>query len=401
MPIFAIIAKDLKLLVRDPGGLLMLFLLPALFIAVLSVSLRGAFSSGEDDSRLAILLVDEGAGDAGKLYREGLAAAGHFDVVGAVDGEALDAARAESLVEGGRYRIAVVVPDRADGALALQRGADVRLIVDPALSEELVLALKSTLENLSRAGTIAVLLAQRAGMAGAVGEPVEELELDGLEVALETPGAGRSDAMPNSVQQNVPGWTIFAMFWISQILALSIINERASGAFTRLLVAPITLLHYAVGKLVPYLAVNLVQAVLMFAIGVYLLPLLGCPRLEISNLPGLALLTACVSLVALGFGFLLATLARTTLLAASVSASALVVMSVVGGIMVPKIVMPEAMQTASWFVPQGWALEGYLDLLVRGRGVGDVLPHAGVLLGFALIAFLASAWRMSRMRREG
>ena len=69
--------------------------------------------------------------------------------------------------------------------------------------------------------------------------------------------------------------------------------------------------------------------------------------------------------------------------------------------MVPKLVMPEAMQTASWFVPQGWALEGYLDLLVRGRGVRDILPHAGVLLGFALVSFAASAVRMSRIRREG
>ena len=385
MPIYAIIVKDLKLLVRDPGGLLMLFVLPALFIAVLSVSLRGAFSSAEDDSRLAILLVDEGHDEAGKLYREGLAAAGYFDVVEEVDGKSVSAAGAEALVDEGRYRIAVVVPSRADEALALQRAAEVRLIVDPALSKELALAVENNVASLAYVGTISALL-QQSPDAGDEDEAADR---------------GRGDLMPNSVQQNVPGWTIFAMFWISQILALSIINERASGAFTRLLVAPISLVHYAIGKLVPYLVVNLVQAVLMFAIGVYLLPLLGCPRLEISNLPGLALLTACVSLVALGFGFLLATLSRTTLLAASVSASALVVMSVIGGIMVPKIVMPESMQTASWFVPQGWALEGYLDLLVRGRGVGDVLPHAGVLLGFALLAFVASAWRMSRMRREG
>jgi ABC-2 type transport system permease protein len=97
----------------------------------------------------------------------------------------------------------------------------------------------------------------------------------------------------------------------------------------------------------------------------------------------------------------MASLSRTTLLAASVSASALVVMSVLGGIMVPKIVMPEGMQTASWFVPHGWALEGYLDLLVRGRAVGDVLPHAAVLLAFAVAAFAAAGIRMARMRREG
>jgi len=153
--------------------------------------------------------------------------------------------------------------------------------------------------------------------------------------------------------------------------------------------------------MIPYLAVNLVQAALMFAIGVWVLPLLGCPRLEIQSLGGLALLTFSISLVALGFGFLMSSLFRTSPIAASVYAAALVIMSVVGGIMVPKLVMPEAMQTASWFVPQGWALEGYLDLLVRGRGVRDVLPHAGVLLGFASATFAVGVVRMSRMRREG
>jgi ABC-2 type transport system permease protein len=395
----AILVKDFRLLVRDPGGLVMLFVLPALFIGVLSVSLRGAFSSDTDAAALPILVVDPGGSDAGALIRAGLEASGRFAVARAVDGAAPGADQAERLVIDGRYRVAVVIPDGADGALALQRGVDIRLIVDPALSEELVLAVQSTLENLARAGTIAVLLARARAVAA--GGPVEELELDGLEVELASAGGRPGGKLPNSVQQNVPGWTIFAMFWIAQILALSIINERTSGAFTRLLVAPISLAHYAVGKLLPYLAVNLIQAALMFAIGVYALPLLGCPRLEIPNLPGVVLLTVCVSCVALGFGFLMASLAKTSVLAASVSASALVIMTVLGGIMVPKFVMPEAMQAASWFVPQGWALEGYLDLLVRGRGLADVLPNAAVLLGFAAASFAASAWRLSRIRRDG
>jgi ABC-2 type transport system permease protein len=399
-PIAAIVAKDLKLLVRDPGGLLMLFALPALFIAVLSVSLRGAFSSTEEESRIAVLVAYAEDSRAGQMIYDGLDAAEHFRLVRVVDGERLTADRAAALVAEGAYRIAVIVPDGADAALGLQKRAKVRLVVDPALSPEIALALEGAVRNLASLGTMGGLLA-RQGYVVRGQTPKTFLERKGLSVSLETAARGASAALPNSVQQNVPGWTIFAMFWISQILAISIINERVSGAFTRLLVAPISLGHYAIGKLLPYLLVNVVQAALMFAIGVYALPLLGCPRLEIANVPALALLTLAVSLVAIGFGFLIASLSRSSLLVASLSAAAIIVMTAVGGIMVPKFIMPSAMQTLSWFVPHGWALEGYLDVLVRGKGVVDVLPHLGALLGFAAVSFAVGAVRLRRIHREG
>lgn len=399
-PIAAIAVKDLRLLLRDPGGLLMLFALPALFIVVLSVSLRGAFSSTEEEDRIAVLVSCREGDAACDMLHDGLAASGHFRLVRALDGGRISAGRAAALVRDGEYRVAIVVPAGADRALALEAPARVRLVVDPALSPEVALALENAVRNLAVLGTAGGLLAR--GRLLEKGEtPKELLERKGLSVGLETSAPRGDEALPNSVQQNVPGWTIFAMFWISQILAISIINERTSGAFTRLLVAPISLAHYAAGKLLPYLLVNLAQAVAMFAIGVYALPHLGCPRLGIENVPALALLSLSVSLVAVGFGFLIASLSRSSLLVASLSAAAIIVMTALGGIMVPKFIMPGAMQTASWFVPHGWALEGYLDVLVRGRGLVDVLPHAGALLAFAAAGFGIGAWRLARIHREG
>jgi len=399
-PVAAIASKDLRLLLRDPGGLLMLFALPALFIAVLSVSLRGAFSSSEEASRIAVLVSYEEGDRAGKMVYDGLAAAGHFQLRREIDGERLTAKSATSLVRSGEYRIAVIVPKGAQDALALRGAAKVRLVVDPALSPEIALAMENAVKNLAYLGTMGGLLA-RERLLEKDEAPKAFLEREGISVELETATERGGDVLPNSVQQNVPGWTIFAMFWISQILAISIINERTSGVFTRLLVAPLSLGHYTLGKLLPYLAVNLVQAVIMFGIGVYVLPYLDCPRLEIENVPALALITFAVSLVAIGFGFLIASLSRSSLLVASISAAAIIVMTALGGIMVPKFIMPGAMQTLSWFVPHGWALEGYLDVLVRGRGVIDILPHVGALLGFAAVSFGVGALRLRRIHREG
>ncbi|MDD5306306.1 MAG: ABC transporter permease [Deltaproteobacteria bacterium] len=399
MQISAIAVKELKLLVRDPGGLLLLFALPALFIVVLSVSLRGTFSSNEAD-RLIILGVDERRGVAGTAVFDGIEATGRFTVLREVGGRNLDARTAEALVARGEHRMAVIVPEGADAAIALRRAARIDLVVDPALSLETAMAVRGVVLSVVHGATVAGVL-RRGGVLGTGETASDFLARKGLAVELRNSGPGRGKVLPNSVQQNVPGWTIFALFWITQILALSIIDERTSGAFARLLVAPLSLGVYMVGKVVPFLVVNLVQAVLMFGIGVVLLPLFDCPRLEIANPIGLTALTVAISLVAIGFGLVMASLSTASFLVASVSASVLVVMTAMGGIMVPKFIMPVAMQRASWFVPHGWALEGYLDILVRGKGAIDVLPHVGVLLGFAAACFVFAAWRMARIQRQG
>ena len=210
---------------------------------------------------------------------------------------------------------------------------------------------------------------------------------------------GGKETDPNAVQQNVPGWTIFALFWIAQILMINILYERQSGAFKRVMVSPISFPTYILSKTIPFALINLIQAVAMFALGVYILPLFGCPELELSNLPALAILTACISFTAIGFGLMMASLSKTIFLSASVSATVLIIMTAVGGIMVPRFIMPELMQKMTLFVPHGWALEGYLNIIVRHQPTAEILPHVGALLLFGLGFTAFAIVRMHRMNR--
>jgi ABC-2 type transport system permease protein len=220
-------------------------------------------------------------------------------------------------------------------------------------------------------------------------------KIKGLSIAQHYFSSGEVEQIPNSVQQTVPGWTLFALFWIAQILAMNLLAERQSGAYRRLLVSPLGRWRYFAGKIIPFFIINLVQAVFMFGIGVYILPLLGADALELRQIGALSLLTVAFSLVSIGFGFLFAAFSRTLAMGATLAATLAVVMAAVGGVMVPKFVMPHYLQMASFSVPHGWALEGYLDILVRGRGMEDILPNAAVLLLFALIS---TALAMLRFR---
>jgi ABC-2 type transport system permease protein len=205
---------------------------------------------------------------------------------------------------------------------------------------------------------------------------------------------------PNSVQQNVPGWTIFALFWIVQIITLNIMIERQSGAFKRMLVSPISSFHYIVGKSIPYFIINIIQAVFMFSIGVFILPLFGCPPLVIKNILGMLLITFGISLTAISLSFFLSSISKTVSLTASLSGAILILMTVFGGIMVPKFIMPKFMQNISMFVPHGWALDGYQKILVKDYTLIQILPNFGVLVLFSLFFSFISLFYFSKLIRK-
>jgi ABC-2 type transport system permease protein len=69
------------------------------------------------------------------------------------------------------------------------------------------------------------------------------------------------------------------------------------------------------------------------------------------------------------------------------------VTSALGGAWWPFEITPPAYQTVAKAIPTTWAMLGFKAVIVRGAGVADVLPYAGVLLGFAVVFFAAGIWR--------
>ena len=69
------------------------------------------------------------------------------------------------------------------------------------------------------------------------------------------------------------------------------------------------------------------------------------------------------------------------------------VMALMGGCWYPLELFPPAIQSAVRILPTTWAMQGLLDLALRGKGIVDILPEAGVLLGFAGLFFVIGVWR--------
>lgn len=409
------IAKETRLIVRDRQALAILFVMPVVFVTILSLALRDVFTE-RAGATFDVLIVNQDPGLVGQKLAASFANDRHYRVMqqtGALSDDAL-----AGLVTSGQYRFALSIPARATAqarsrALAQVRADDrrrggpaaveVRLYADPTLRADhraMVVAFANgalrAIESQLIAERIAE-LAQTPFGGSAVSAPTLAAPQLFAELADPYDTPSRRLPQPTSVQQNAPAWTLLAMFFLAVPLSVTFIRERAQGSLQRLQSMPVPGWVLLGGKIAPYLVINQIQLVLILAVGVYGLPLLGGDRLTLGHAPaGIALLGVSASLAAIGFALVIATLARTPEQATTAAATIILILAAIGGIMVPKLVMPPVMQRLAELSPFSWGLEGFLDLFVRGGGVREMLPEAGQLLAFAVACFVIALLRFRR-----
>ena len=85
---------------------------------------------------------------------------------------------------------------------------------------------------------------------------------------------------------------------------------------------------------------------------------------------------------------MLGTFVKTEAQASGVSIMLGMVMALLGGCWYPIELFPQAVRNAVVVLPTTWAMQGMLDILLRGQGVVAILPVAGVLFGFTLLFFV-------------
>jgi ABC-2 type transport system permease protein len=207
-----------------------------------------------------------------------------------------------------------------------------------------------------------------------------------------------TEILPTATQQNVPAWTMFAMFFIVVPLSAQIIREKKDGTLRRALAAPVSYGTLLTGKILVYVCVCLMQFVLMLLVGFALMPLLGAPRLAAGSHPeALALVALSAALAATGFGVLIGTIARSHDQASMFGSVIIIIFAALGGVMVPVFVMPKYLQDISAFSPLAWGLNAFLEVFLRGGGLLAVLPNAARLLGFFAftlgVALVYQLWR--------
>jgi len=395
--------NELRLLIKDRQALALLFVMPMALIIFLTLALHDVYLDKLGRS-IPIRMVspaatdecDEPAGVCGRLVAE-LKRHGHDVKIVASTGN-----------DGGSPRggIAVVLPNDPKGLVDVLRRsvegklpstAHIRLVYDPALDHSvramvqghLLLAMQTILIEL--ASDEIKELVERGDIPKLSGSAIPQLTR--FEDLLSEEAAG-GFILPNPVQQGVPAWALFGMFFIVIPIAASQIRDRQTGIFRRLLSFPVPRSSLLAGKFLAYLLINIVQFLLMFEVGTRLLPLLtGSPMPIQFRATSLAAVTLAAAAAATSYGFMVSSLARTAEQSSAFGSLSVVILAVLGGVMVPMFVMPPFMQVIAQVSPMYWGIEAYQDVILRHAAFPVVAGKIAVLLAFTAVFSLISILR--------
>jgi ABC-2 type transport system permease protein len=205
---------------------------------------------------------------------------------------------------------------------------------------------------------------------------------------------------PNPLQNNVPAFTLFAMFFIVIPLAGSIINEKNNGVYDRLRTLPVSYPEIIFAKISVFLVVCIVQFIVLMIIGVYLMPVLGdLPSLDLRvNYLALILALTASGLAATGFGIVIGTFSSTHSQAATFGSVMVVILAMLGGIFVPVHMLPETIKSISMISPLRWGTDAFLNVFARNEGLGAIWPELVLLFAFFSISLTLSVRSFNRRR---
>ncbi|MFW0736831.1 ABC transporter permease [Flavobacterium sp. T12S277] len=406
------VVKEFLLLKRDLGGLIILFIMPLVLVITVTLIQDSTFKT-VSDTKIQILLVDNDKGAVSKTVFDNLEKSQLFSVVTQIDHKPITEETAKEAVYKGKFQLAIVIPEKLSVDLQTKidqnvenivskmgltetdttvqtekpkviKEKEVKLYFDPAVQMSFKNAVMSSIDKMiSQIETKSIYTTFQ----NQLGEGNAEFEQKSFITFKEIiPKINNKEVRPNSVQHNVPAWTLFAIFFIVIPLSINIVKEKSQGTFVRLLTNPVSNLVVIIGKTITYSAICMIQFYMMVAVAIFLFPHIGLPPL---NVEGHLFLMSVVALfsgfAAIGFGILLGTIASTQEQSAPFGATSVIILAAIGGIWVPVFAMPNIMQIIAKSSPMNWGLEAFYDVLLRNVSFLEIIPKISLLFLFFII----------------
>ena len=346
---------------RDLHGLLVLFVMPAVFILIMSLALRDTFSPRiSEHVRWQVWDADRTAESAGLVAQlpppeASVVVRGRPDV--------------ERALARGDIQLGLLIELGYSAALAEMENprAVVIVLAEPGMPPALLAAFRAEVQRAVTMQRAAKLLEPVRALAQEDHRSLPTLEQMAGSALVAMKFHRETEGELTAVQQSVPAWLVFAMFFVVIPLSTIFIQEKQQGTLPRLRSLQVPTATLLAGKVVPFYLVNMVQTALMLLVGRFVVPLLGGDTLwlDIDWLALWAVATA-VSLAAIGFALAIAAVARTT-------------------------------EQATFLSPMAFGLNGFIDVFVRGAHLGEILGSLALLLGFAALCLALAGWRLREL----
>jgi ABC-2 type transport system permease protein len=191
----------------------------------------------------------------------------------------------------------------------------------------------------------------------------------------------------------VPGLTSLLVIMVTALLtSLTITREKEAGTFALIKLSPLRAPVIIIGKVIPYLALSILIALLVILSGMLLfgVPVRGNPLL-------LAVFLILYCLTGLSFGILISTLVSTQQSAMLISLVATLLPTMfLSGFIFPLESMPVPLQWASHLIPARYFLTLLRGLMLKGNTLAELVFPALMLTGFSTVFLSAAVIRFRR-----
>ncbi|MEO6302884.1 MAG: ABC transporter permease [Bacteroidia bacterium] len=421
--LLASIKKDVRLLTRDKVGLSLMFAMPVI-LAILIAAIQNNTFKLVNDNKISLIIYDQDKGEISRQFISAIKDAGMFELI--LSEQKLDEKEMVTDMEKNDALIAMIIyptfsrkiqlksynlsakifKDLGLGETPIQKEkkllADITLYYSPVLQESFRQSINGTIraslqliENKQLIKNLYALVDEKKSSA----KLEDDILKNQIPITEITVARNGNRNIPNATQHNIPAWTIFAMFFIVISLGSSVVKEKLTGSFVRLKTLPSNYLLSLFSKQITYLCVTLLQALVIFAIGIYLFPFMGLPQL---NLPDDLFALFIVSLIcgwcAVSYAICIGVFANTQEQANGFGAVTIVILAAIGGVLVPSFAMPEAFKIAMNFSPLHWCLESYYGLFLEGGKLKDILTNIIPLLAITFAFQLIALWGLKRKK---
>lgn len=365
-----LIRKEILILLRDRQTVLLLFLMPVALILFLSLAMEGVWADKMTGRKIQLVVKNESGSPKANLLEAKIKSNKMIQQVNRPPGMDDD-----QLFADGKAHAIITIPKGFE-----EGDQPVEMYFDPVIDIGYKIATRALITSL----TVEVVMGIN--------------NLEGVIAGLLVEKTKPNKEFPSPLQQNVPAYAIFAMFFIAIPMSVGFLREKKDGTLHRLFTYPVNANLVILGKIIPYYLLNIFQFALMLLVGVYGMSHVISFSFHLGEHPWHMIpVTLVVAAATTGFGVLVAAFARTPEQSSTLAATGAILMGVFGGIMMPHVLMPMVMKKLAMISPMYWAHQAYLDIFLRDAAFSTIAPKLIVLTLFAGICFYTAGRRVQWM----
>ncbi len=391
--------KDLKLIIHDKRAVILTLLVPIALISLFAFAFGGAGKSN-DTNPISIFISDQ---DNTEISQKVVA---KFDSLKSLDIKILPLEEAKAEVKKGS-RVAVLALYKGfSDSVENGKGYPMELFYDQSRQIEAGLLQQVLFSNIMsivgpsgmKNSIYKMIDENNPGLSNKdlkeihskVDEQITKFESSDKNPVNNTMGIKTTPMFAKSENnlgliQAVAGTAIMMLLFSVTGMGSGLLTEKEEGTLKKLLYSPINPSTILFGKMTSTIIVSIIQLTVMF-----LFAWIAFGLNIFIDIPSLMIMILSTAFACASFGIFIASIAKTRKQVESFSTLVILIMSAIGGSMVPIFIMPEIMQKIAVVSVNYWGIQGFYDIFWRHLPINDVLIRVAVLLGIGLFMMIIS-----------